>query len=339
MNSKLNEEAIRNYSQAYSNKILDEYFNRNPKISGEAILSISDVKQVNLFILKILFESWQAELDNLKSSYFDYEHTEVKNALQSFQNTLSRHILIDRDNFEPLFQEAVYDSILIILSPYRYYYAELEKTANVQKKRLQGSKKFTKVNQSILLSLIAEFKTQHIQECSSDQAIEILNKILEGTTSSPDDITNHVEAFNNILPLDLDRIYIDGDEFVEKPQKEKAASGIDIVGDNEDLSSEKSNVVALNDAFSTTGQTTLADLHEKQKIDRIETNITLNQRFMFVNELFDGDVKKFNDTIQKLDNLANSREAQKYISAHFSHWDPSDDEAKEFFDIVARRFV
>jgi len=80
-------------------------------------------------------------------------------------------------------------------------------------------------------------------------------------------------------------------------------------------------------------------LHEKQGIDKIETNITLNQRFMFVNGLFDGDVDTFNSTIKNLDSMSNHDEALNYIASNFSQWDKTDEDVIEFFELIKKRFV
>ena len=51
MDSSFNKEAIKAYSQAYSNKVAQILFKEKDQISGEEIVKLTRVKQVNLFIL------------------------------------------------------------------------------------------------------------------------------------------------------------------------------------------------------------------------------------------------------------------------------------------------
>ena len=376
MDSSFNKEAVKEYSIQYSQKVLGQFFAERTHISGEEILELTEVKQINMFLIKLLFEAWQDEIDKIQSPYFNYESPEVADIFNKLKNSLSRNISVKREDFEPLMQQAVYDSILIIVSPYHYYEEELAKyDGNVKVEKLKSTQKFTKVNQAILNALIARLETQP-HESTSDN---LLNSVLEKTDLIPDEIADHVDNFNKILELDFNHIYIDSEEFVDENIEESESKGgeidqqenevleeeqiiEDLEEENEDsvvqeasdsennhqtessdspenesqeVKGEEDPFLTLNDSYSQ-GKT-LADMH--QKIDQIESSITLNQRFMFVNGLFDGDVDTFNNTINKLDNMHDYNEASQYISTHFDHWDKDDEDVLEFIDLVKKRFA
>src|SRR5688572_29161881 len=107
MDNNLSVEKIKSYSIDFANTICNNFFKINNRISGQQILTVTPVKQVNLFILKNLFEEWEKESEKLKSNYFDYENESVKAALQNFLNILSQNISISRRDFEPLLVKSV----------------------------------------------------------------------------------------------------------------------------------------------------------------------------------------------------------------------------------------
>ncbi|MDH5475321.1 MAG: hypothetical protein OEX22_06490 [Cyclobacteriaceae bacterium] len=396
MDSSFNKEAIKEYSQQYSDKVLTTFFESKTQISGEEMLKLTEVKQVNMFVLKLLFEAWQKEMDKIKSPYFDFAHNEVQVAFTNYKNTISRHILVNKLDFAPLFKQAVYETILIIVSPYHYFDEELNKyQGEVVLQALKNSKKFTKINQLILDAIINKLA---LGDTDFSSPVALLDAVLEETDLIPDDSTEGIENFNKVLQIDFNKIYIDKNDEIEKPivlreenndsiTKEKVAqnktkditSTVDPqknsieepiieqkekldeqhtllpseetgeVIDNdesnkyndveEDVEPENNPFITLNDTFSTGEVKTLADIHEKQGVDKIETSITLNQRFMFVNGLFDGDVDTFNAVINTLDNLNNYEEAESYINSHFKNWDKLDEDVIEFFDILKKRFI
>ena len=490
MNSSFNKEAIKDYSRQYADIVMQSFFQNKTEITGNEILQLTEIKQINLFLLKLLFDAWQSEMDKLKSPYFDMENSEVQQALTKYKNTISRHILVNKTDSQPLLENAVYKALLIILSPYHYYEEELKDFKG--KKDLQllkNSIKFTKVNQSILEAIITTVEKETTDSINSD---ELLNHVLEETDLIPDDSTINIEYFNKVFPIDFNTIYLenesdeavqetslidadnssneDVDESLEEikgehenkevedasaevnqeieeesePFEDNEATSVDgenneieenieaqnderdenaileeealtvtenpvnedtnsheLFDDEEDIDNEENEIddekedetieesveqkeviedikveeeegnidekqtstehqlgeieeddtndeniapennplVTLNDTFSTGNLETLADLHEKQGIDKIETNITLNQRFMFVNGLFDGDVDTFNSTIKNLDSMGNHDEALNYIASNFSQWDKTDEDVIEFFDLIKKRFV
>ena len=66
MDEKISLEAIALYSDAYAEKVLKKAFATKQKIDGKEILSLCDVQQINLFIVRELFKAWREELKKLK---------------------------------------------------------------------------------------------------------------------------------------------------------------------------------------------------------------------------------------------------------------------------------
>ena len=126
MQRKLNDEFIREYSEEFSEKITTEFFADNERISGKEILNVSPSKQVNFFILKILFRKWQEEMKRLESPFFNYKNPDVRKAMVQFMNTLSQHIEVSKEHFGSMVEEAVADTLLLAMEPGSYLSLEFE---------------------------------------------------------------------------------------------------------------------------------------------------------------------------------------------------------------------
>ena len=58
MSFKLNKKAIENYSTTLSSLILNQAFYTRDFLGGNQISKLTETPQINILILKILFEKW-----------------------------------------------------------------------------------------------------------------------------------------------------------------------------------------------------------------------------------------------------------------------------------------
>ncbi|TAF31380.1 MAG: hypothetical protein EAZ57_11700, partial [Cytophagales bacterium] len=127
MASKLNPKALHNYSERVAQELCDSFFDKVPVVHGKHLLHFSDVKQINYFLVKLLFQKWLEEGEHLQSPYFDYSAPDVQEAFAYLNNVLSHHIQIKRTYFEPLLAEAVADTLRLSLAPYTFFDKEFER--------------------------------------------------------------------------------------------------------------------------------------------------------------------------------------------------------------------
>ena len=86
---------------------------------------------------------------------------------------------------------------------------------------------------------------------------------------------------------------------------------------------------------------TVLDFHQKQKIESIKKNISIQQRFLFVRELFDENDELFNETIDFLDNCLSNEEASAYLNDRFLNsgkWNNEDGAVIEFLSVIKKKF-
>lgn len=353
MDNKLNYNAIEAYSSVYTKKLINNFFSFDETINGKQILTLSSVNQLNLLIIKNLFQKWKKETGKLQSPYFDYDDAEVKKALQHFMNVLSNNITIKKTHFEPLLKKSVTDAIFLIFSPYVFYSKEINhpERTRISLDDLLEISKYLKVNKVLLDKLILQFREQDIKEVFNDEGISIFNEVYETTDLPAISWDEYFKQFSEIHPLTLDIIFDDAqheslDEdfvkpLVKDPEREiaikKKKESEEIKNLNERFHKPQKT---LHEQLASKPTSTLADLHQKHKIDSIKKYITLNQKFMFVNELFSGNQNEFQDALEKLESSDTQKEAlailQPYRQKH--QWDNEADEVIEFMEVISKKF-
>jgi hypothetical protein len=101
-------------------------------------------------------------------------------------------------------------------------------------------------------------------------------------------------------------------------------------------------MVSLNDSFkeSASQQATIAKKLEGSAISDLKKNISLNQRFQFCKDLFKGNNQEYEVTLEKLNNT-NRDEAMRVLQGLKDKygWNPDSMAAKDFTDLVNRRYM
>jgi uncharacterized protein YozE (UPF0346 family) len=328
--------SVEKYSEEFSDIILNNFFNNKEHINGQEILELTPVRQVNLFVLKSLLFKWKKESEKLKSEYFDFANEEVQKALSTFMNTVSRHILVDKKNLRPLLVEASCDSILLIFFPY-VYYTNLINNWNedhLQLKDLRQINKYIKVNGSLMNSLITELETKNLVDIEKNEALALLNNIVEHSELSPADTDVYEQQFNQVLTLQLNAFLKNGE--VDETDKAETTSSSEPAPEvpSESIPDEP---IPIHEKLQQKGKTTLADMHEKQKIERISKYISINQKFMFINQLFDKDWGKFEKAISFLDETNDKGEISRYLDENAPTWRDEGEEAEEFRLVLEKK--
>ena len=101
------------------------------------------------------------------------------------------------------------------------------------------------------------------------------------------------------------------------------------------------NSTSINDSFASGApEKTVADKLRQQPITDLKSAIGLNQKFLFMNDLFEGENEKFNDAINKINSFKTLQEALAYIDREISSaWDKENSSVINFMDLVERRFM
>ena len=324
MDEKISQKEVEQYSEAYANRLADQFFNKKEKISGPEILSLCEIKQVNLFVVRELRHLWKLEIGKLKSHYFDYHSKEVKEALEQMQNVLSNQISIEKNDFLPLLKTAISRTINLILAPYDFYSDTVDRHGKgyIKAESLKDEVKYLKINQAPLEKLVLNLEEKNAELITGNEAFGMLDHILEEVNFTPEDIDPYISKFSQLLPLDLVNFY-------EQKAKTQEVKPVDV------KRPEQATIFA--EATKDT-RTTLAENLAKQQSSQLKESLTINQKFMFTKILFRGDFEIFTDAIDYLDTLDSLPRVLAYLGDAYPEWNRESEEYEEFIEVLTKRF-
>lgn len=106
------------------------------------------------------------------------------------------------------------------------------------------------------------------------------------------------------------------------------------------MENRNEELLSINDSFSGQEQQSLAQQLGRKPISDLSDAIGLNQKFLFMNELFEGENNLYKEAINALNNFASYFEADEYINVLRSrhNWDTTSKSVKDFIEIVERRY-
>lgn len=365
--SKLNQEATTRYSQAFSAQILEDFFSKNDGINGQQIIGVTPIKQVNFFVLKVLFDQWQEETKKFRSPFFNYKNQEVNTALKSLVNTLSKNILIEKEDFRPLLEQAVYETLVLIFEPQKFYAQLVDSLGKNQE--LRSVSKYIKV-----------FKPQFdalVKLTESKDGRDLSALIVEAFDSQPIDLQEKqslVDEFETVLKLDVL-------EEEPKPAKTEEPSFPEISAteafgeskpeninghdapNNDELNQQfepvetpepnsqpssvneqfvEQDIQTLNQKYETqSAEKTIADKHEEQGASSLAASININQRYMFLSDLFEGNEADYSKALETVDSNKSFDDSVEFLVQNYAKqysWDMNSDEVKEFLKVIFKRF-
>ncbi|GAB4401697.1 MAG: hypothetical protein OHK0053_24800 [Microscillaceae bacterium] len=353
--TKVNLTELLQYSRTFAQRLTDYYFIDHGFIAGKDLLNFCDIKQVNLFVVKHLFERWQEETLRLKSPYFDFEHPQVKQALQQFMNVLSQHIRVSKESFYPLLAEAVREALLLVVDYEAFFRAEVQKNfyQPYEAQRFKDTARYLNHHRKIWLSFCQKLSPH--AEISLPQLTEALEMALLEGKNGPEPIDWVLQSFSDIYALDISRLLGQeaGDKHPEatvlmtematvlenKPSQTPSPAS-KLVPPSEESKADESRT--LNQAFKNQdGSLSIAERFQQAKIASLRTAISLNQKFLFINKLFEGDSFAFNETIDRLDKYTLYEDARQWLQKDILpryQWDLEQEEAQMFMEMLERKF-
>ncbi len=341
MESKLNLIAIQDYSEDLAGIFLDELKGQKSHFSGKDILALNEVKQVNLFILKEIFFSWKAQNIQMRSPYFDFENKEVSEALNEFMNLLSRNIKVPFELMHELYSHAIRDTILFYLVPDYFlvhFINELEDEM-LNRETLKQYKTYLDLNRKMYENFLAKIDAEKIDLSNRAKLGELIHSI--SFDAEEKEIFDYFSSKKN---LDIELfLKIEEEEDEQKPKPDSIKEGKSYQFDNEQIVNEKykSESGILNDKLKGEKSSSLLDNMQKQKINSISKSISLNQRFVFIKELFGGNLDNYDKALNTLDSFNSWEEANQFIEEELApeyNWDISKDSVAEFNEIIERKY-
>jgi hypothetical protein len=85
----------------------------------------------------------------------------------------------------------------------------------------------------------------------------------------------------------------------------------------------------------------VAEKLQHNKITDLKASIGINEKFQFINELFEGNMKEYNVAVDQINSFASHEQAESYIVnlEDVYKWQPDNKIAENFKELVKRRFA
>jgi hypothetical protein len=98
------------------------------------------------------------------------------------------------------------------------------------------------------------------------------------------------------------------------------------------------NIPTLNDKHSVQEGNSLADLQQRSRIDSLKGSLSLNQRFSFLNALFDGNLQNFEAALNMIEESSDYATAKAQLETKYGqNWKPDSEDLKDFLHLIKRR--
>jgi hypothetical protein len=99
--------------------------------------------------------------------------------------------------------------------------------------------------------------------------------------------------------------------------------------------------VSINDVLKGTDERSLNDELNQGKIENLKSAFGFNQRYLFINKLFQGNEIMFGEAIDKIDQSTNYDDSVNYLLDTYSekfNWGDEESTVAELFGMIDRRF-
>lgn len=362
---------LKEYANQYASLVSDRFFSERQFITGQEIIQLTNCIQVNFFIIKRLFEIWQMELSKLKGSpYFDYRDIAVYEALTQFMNVLSRRIKIERIHFEPMLQTAVEQAVILATDPVTFYQNEIKKAPFGKiNEFLRENKKYYKWHDRLITFLIdkagfgndtevyhraisANFQAVRESLESAQQLLETLSEIKvftidlylrEATNLVAQSDKAQVENQNSNPPQDIRETRVGKTESVDPPIQSTLFSKNDFTNLQDSTGRMSSGNVSLLNPSKLRAKFASESYRGMQGIyGDLSENLAINQRFMFIKELFEGNADLLLYALKSIDEAGSFDAAVELVNSRYLNelrWEVDSEPVNEFMLLIYRKFA
>ncbi|SNR85186.1 hypothetical protein [Hymenobacter mucosus] len=401
MKTKYSHAKREQYGRLLAALLCDQHFGARPTatLDGPAVLRFTPVRQVNLFVVQQLLVQWMGEMGNLRSPYFDFEDTEVRQALTQFMNVLSRRIKLSRPVFEPLLAQAICDTLHGACDPSETFARKLvgDQTSATPEKLLE-SLRYLDANKELFEGFLSSLPAGQAQD--HDYLLSRFRLYLEAHADQVQPTTEVVQQLSVLLPLAETDLYEEAPQPapaattppspapateppapkpVEAPAiptpaaapptpvaqpapaptppptaipapaaptpdsrralAETAPAGVPLY---EKLKAEQSGAPSLSETLRTERPAAATLASKAPKVESLREAISINQRFSFINELFNGENMEYHAMIQHLDTLPNADIAKRYVTEELAsryNWARKDEHVQKLLKLIDRKFA
>lgn len=371
MNDKYSPAKCAQYGHRLAARLCDQYFGTQPAatLDGPALLRFTPVRQLNLLVLRQLLTQWQAEATHLRSPYFDFDAAPVQASLAQLMNTLSRHIRLDRAALEPLLAQAIAGALGLATAPaaaaQHLLFSGPEPIAPVS---LRDNLRYIDLNKGFYQGFV-----DNLPDTTEGFSAEFLSHRFElyhaANYRAHDAVQRFVETLSALLPLTTADLLEDGPvatppvpttaappvaaapvateladvpPVTRPPAESVALPPAPNVPLYEKLKASQGDTQPLAETLRAHATPARPAEHAAPKVETLRAAISINQRFSFINELFNGENMEYHAAVQHLDALATAEQARAYLTDELAQrydWTRKEEHIGKLLKLIERKFA
>ena len=220
----------------------------------------------------------------------------------------------------------------------------------------EGDELLQESNDSISTDSIENLEEDALLQAKEDDPSEAIEQMFEATSEPLDDSIEN-EASSNFFAERKNESQID--KLAEEPEltediEETADEGAiepemnpegkdqteEAIGEFESKQ-EISSKPDINEAFAS-ADSSLSGHLQKQPIADLMSAIGLNERYLYANNLFEGDMQEFKNAIKMLNEFQSGNEAKAFFDSGLRstyNWEDDNTLAQALFNLVERRYL
>ena len=220
----------------------------------------------------------------------------------------------------------------------------------------EGDELLQESNDSISTDSIENLEEDALLQAKEDDPSEAIEQMFEATSEPLDDSIEN-EASSNFFAERKNESQID--KLAEEPEltediEETADEGAiepemnpegkdqteEAIGEFESKQ-EISSKPDINEAFAS-ADSSLSGHLQKQPIADLMSAIGLNERYLYANDLFEGDMQEFKNAIKMLNEFQSGNEAKAFFDSGLRstyNWEDDNTLAQALFNLVERRYL
>ncbi len=298
--------------------ISNELFNKvklKEVILGDDITNFSEFNQINRFILFQIFIEWKAFAQKLKHSYFNHKADEVKEALNHYQNTLSKHIQIEQRDFKPLLEKACFNTLKLLSNPietFTNFFFISKETVSLE--LFTHYIDYFSDFGFLLKTLAVYYKNHHISEISKLDFLSKLDEVVKAFEIEKGiSLTDYrKKLFFNLTKKSMDEL-ININTTTKTIVKEEIPE-VKTKNFEHTVSSKQNVSQRVIDKFQNQTPTSLNEVIS-QKNNFSLTSLSLNKKFTYISKLFNGDDQAFKVFLEKVDHMETMEDALLFLKS------------------------
>ncbi len=343
------------------------------KIPGPEVLEFCEHKQINLFVLFQVYQDWNSYMHRIVHPYFDFEHVEVRTALDQFLNVVSQHIYISENDYRKLLESAVFNTVKLMLNPeellskfffgtntripvsvfdkYAGYFSDFgfaiqairdyfEKNLVKQVEKADFLNKFEKVIELYEKRTgkpVRNYQDELFRKAFGVEPESVLFKEPEKPEPKPE---------NNLAEtkkVEFEKVEIEKQPVNPEQQPKNEKLPIDLFGGSKQVPVEPEEELpkTLADQFRSNQNETENVLDQFSKGNGKTIDIPVHKQFQFVQKIFAGSSVKYKVVLEKIGQASDAGAAQDILNKYVLNSNEINTESevvKEFVELIRSRF-